>query len=66
MFKEFFLYQLKAVHHQLQVLSQVPLHKLKKKNKSKRKKKKEMVNNREENVRKNLKQMNLKEKSKIK
>ncbi|XP_036762374.2 bromodomain testis-specific protein [Manis pentadactyla] len=57
--------QLKAVHHQLQVLSQVPLHKLKKKNKSKRKKKKEMVNNREENVRKNLKQINLKEKSKI-
>ncbi|XP_054448031.1 bromodomain testis-specific protein [Pteronotus mesoamericanus] len=57
--------QLKAVHQQLQVLSQVPFHKLKKKNeKSKREKKKEKVNNRDENPRKKLKQMKLKEKSK--
>ncbi|KAM8787717.1 bromodomain testis-specific protein isoform 2-T2 [Rhynchonycteris naso] len=57
--------QLKAVHQQLQVLSQVPFHKLKKKNgKSKREKKKEKVNNRDENPRKKFKQMKLKEKSK--
>uniref|UniRef100_A0A673TEQ0 Bromodomain testis-specific protein n=1 Tax=Suricata suricatta TaxID=37032 RepID=A0A673TEQ0_SURSU len=55
--------QLKAVHQQLQVLSQVPFRKLKK-NKSKREKKKEKVNNRDENPRKKLKQMKLKEKSK--
>ncbi|XP_014919914.1 bromodomain testis-specific protein [Acinonyx jubatus] len=56
--------QLKAVHQQLQVLSQVPFRKLKKKNKSKREKKKEKVNNRDENPRKKFKQMKLKEKSK--
>ncbi|XP_066228319.1 bromodomain testis-specific protein [Saccopteryx leptura] len=57
--------QLKAVHQQLQVLSQVPFHKLKKKNvKSKREKKKEKVNNRDENPRKKFKQVKLKEKSK--
>nr|XP_014720713.1 bromodomain testis-specific protein isoform X1 [Equus asinus]XP_014720714.1 bromodomain testis-specific protein isoform X1 [Equus asinus]XP_014720715.1 bromodomain testis-specific protein isoform X1 [Equus asinus]XP_014720716.1 bromodomain testis-specific protein isoform X1 [Equus asinus]XP_014720717.1 bromodomain testis-specific protein isoform X1 [Equus asinus]XP_044605324.1 bromodomain testis-specific protein isoform X1 [Equus asinus]XP_044605325.1 bromodomain testis-specific protein is len=57
--------QLKAVHHQLQVLSQVPFHKLKKKDeKTKREKKKEKVNNRDENPRKKFKQMKLKEKSK--
>ncbi|XP_008695956.2 bromodomain testis-specific protein [Ursus maritimus] len=56
--------QLKAVHQQLQVLSQVPFHKLKKKNKSKREKKKETANNREENPRKKFKQVKLKEKSK--
>ncbi|XP_006831121.1 PREDICTED: bromodomain testis-specific protein [Chrysochloris asiatica] len=50
--------QLKAVHQQLQALSQVPFHKLKKKNvKSKREKKKEKLNNREENSRKKFKQM---------
>uniref|UniRef100_G1L144 Bromodomain testis-specific protein n=1 Tax=Ailuropoda melanoleuca TaxID=9646 RepID=G1L144_AILME len=56
--------QLKAVHQQLQVLSQVPFRKLKKKNKSKREKKKEKANNREENPRKKFKQVKLKEKSK--
>ncbi|CAK7303879.1 Bromodomain testis-specific protein [Vulpes lagopus] len=56
--------QLKAVHQQLQVLSQVPFHKLKKKSKSKREKKKEKINNRDENPRKKFKQMKLKEKSK--
>ncbi|XP_045703083.1 bromodomain testis-specific protein [Phyllostomus hastatus] len=57
--------QLKAVHQQLQVLSQVPFHKVKKKNeKSKAEKKKEKVNNRDENPRKKFKQMKLKEKSK--
>ncbi|CAD7683137.1 unnamed protein product [Nyctereutes procyonoides] len=56
--------QLKAVHQQLQVLSQVPFHKLKKKSKSKREKKKEKINNRGENPRKKFKQMKLKEKSK--
>ncbi|KAM5322679.1 bromodomain testis-specific protein [Glossophaga mutica] len=57
--------QLKAVHEQLQVLSQVPFHKVKKKNeKSKTEKKKEKVNNRDENPRKKFKQMKLKEKSK--
>ncbi|XP_037355286.1 bromodomain testis-specific protein isoform X2 [Talpa occidentalis] len=59
--------QLKAVHQQLQVLSQVPFRKLKKKNeKSKREKKKEKVNNRDENPRKKFKQMKLKEKPKSK
>ncbi|XP_034876032.1 bromodomain testis-specific protein [Mirounga leonina] len=56
--------QLKAVHQQLQVLSQVPLHKLKKKSKSKREKKKEKANNRDENPRKKFKQVKLKGKSK--
>ncbi|KAF5911125.1 hypothetical protein HPG69_001092 [Diceros bicornis minor] len=57
--------QLKAVHQQLQVLSQVPFHKLKRKNeKTKREKKKEKVNNGDENPRKKFKQMKLKEKSK--
>uniref|UniRef100_A0A8C8ZY72 Bromodomain testis-specific protein n=1 Tax=Prolemur simus TaxID=1328070 RepID=A0A8C8ZY72_PROSS len=57
--------QLKAVHQQLQVLSQVPFRKLKKKNeKSKKEKKKEKVNNRDENPRKKFKQTKLKEKSK--
>ncbi|XP_057600979.1 bromodomain testis-specific protein isoform X1 [Hippopotamus amphibius kiboko] len=57
--------QLKAVHQQLQVLSQVPFHKLKRKNeKSKREKKKEKIDNRDENPRKKFKQMKLKEKSK--
>ncbi|XP_036901425.1 bromodomain testis-specific protein [Sturnira hondurensis] len=57
--------QLKAVHQQLQVLSQGPFHKAKKKNeKSKTGKKKEKVNNRDENPRKKFKQMKLKEKSK--
>ncbi|XP_077602134.1 bromodomain testis-specific protein isoform X2 [Crocuta crocuta] len=55
--------QLKAVHQQLQVLSQGSFRKLKKK-KSKREKKKEKVNNRDENPRKKFKQMKLKEKSK--
>lgn len=65
MFKEFFLYQLKAVHQQLQVLSQVPFHKLKKKNeKSKKEKRKEKFNNRDENTRKKFKQPKLKPKSK--
>ncbi|KAK1339800.1 hypothetical protein QTO34_018357 [Cnephaeus nilssonii] len=58
--------QIKAVHQQLQVLSQVPHHKLKKKNdKSKQEKKKEKVNNTDENPRKKFKQMKSKEKSKI-
>ncbi|OWK05205.1 BRDT, partial [Cervus elaphus hippelaphus] len=57
--------QLKAVHQQLQVLSQVPFRKLKRKNeKSKREKKKEKIDNRDENPRKKSKQMKLKEKSK--
>ncbi|KAI4590761.1 hypothetical protein MJG53_001810 [Ovis ammon polii x Ovis aries] len=57
--------QLEAVHQQLQVLSQVPFRKLKRKNeKSKRKKKKEKIDNRDENPRKKLKQMKLKEKPK--
>ncbi|ELK27741.1 Bromodomain testis-specific protein [Myotis davidii] len=57
--------QVKAIHQQLQVLSQVPLHKLKKKrDKSKREKKKGKVNNTDENPRKKVKQMKLKEKSK--
>ena len=65
MFKEFFLYQLKAVHQQLQVLSQVPFDKLKRKNeKSKREKKKEKIDNRDENPRKKFKQ--IKEKPKCK
>ncbi|KAM9109112.1 bromodomain testis-specific protein [Megaptera novaeangliae] len=55
--------QLKAVHQQLQVLSQVPFDKLKRKNeKSKREKKKEKIDNRDENPRKKFKQ--IKEKSK--
>ncbi|XP_006140218.1 bromodomain testis-specific protein isoform X2 [Tupaia chinensis] len=55
--------QLKAVHQQLQVLSQVPFRKLKKKNeKSKREKKKAKVTNRDDNPRKKAKQMKLKEK----
>ncbi|XP_012646350.2 bromodomain testis-specific protein isoform X2 [Microcebus murinus] len=57
--------QLKAVHQQLQVLSQVPFRKLKKKNeKSKKEKKKEKVNNIDENPRKKFKQTKLKEKAK--
>ncbi|XP_058993716.1 bromodomain testis-specific protein [Mustela lutreola] len=56
--------QLKAVHQQLQVLSQVPFRKLKKRNKSKREKKKEKANNRDENPRKKFNQVKLKEKSK--
>uniref|UniRef100_A0A2K5IMC1 Bromodomain testis-specific protein n=1 Tax=Colobus angolensis palliatus TaxID=336983 RepID=A0A2K5IMC1_COLAP len=57
--------QLKAVHQQLQVLSQVPFRKLnKKKEKSKKEKKKEKVNNSNENSRKLCEQMRLKEKSK--
>ncbi|XP_047419482.1 bromodomain testis-specific protein isoform X3 [Sciurus carolinensis] len=57
--------QLKAVHEQLQVLSQVPFRKLKKKNeKSKRGKKRQKVNTRDENPRKNLKQVKPKDKSK--
>ncbi|XP_007524738.2 bromodomain testis-specific protein [Erinaceus europaeus] len=57
--------QLKAVHQQLQVLSQVPFRKPKKKNeKPKREKKREKVNSRDENPRKKLKQMKLKEKPK--
>ncbi|XP_009211113.1 bromodomain testis-specific protein isoform X2 [Papio anubis] len=57
--------QLKAVHQQLQVLSQVPFRKLnKKKEKSKKEKKKEKVNNSNENPRKMCEQMRLKEKSK--
>ncbi|XP_015989773.1 bromodomain testis-specific protein [Rousettus aegyptiacus] len=56
--------QLKAVHQQLQVLSQVPFHKLKKKNeKSKKEKRKEKFNNRDENTRKKFKQPKLKPKS---
>ncbi|KAJ8793534.1 hypothetical protein J1605_019368 [Eschrichtius robustus] len=50
--------QLKAVHQQLQVLSQVPFDKLKRKNeKSKREKKKEKIDNRDENPRKKFKQI---------
>uniref|UniRef100_A0A8I3WJ49 Bromodomain testis-specific protein n=1 Tax=Callithrix jacchus TaxID=9483 RepID=A0A8I3WJ49_CALJA len=57
--------QLKAVHQQLQVLSQVPLHKLTKtKEKSKKEKKKEEANDSNENPRKMCKQMKLKGKSK--
>ncbi|XP_054939932.1 bromodomain testis-specific protein isoform X2 [Physeter macrocephalus] len=57
--------QLKAVHQQLQVLSQVPFNKLKRKNeKSKKEKKKEKIDNRDENPRKKFKQIKLKEKSK--
>uniref|UniRef100_G1RHF9 Bromodomain testis-specific protein n=3 Tax=Nomascus leucogenys TaxID=61853 RepID=G1RHF9_NOMLE len=57
--------QLKAVHQQLQVLSQVPFRKLnKKKEKSEKEKKKEKVNNSNENPRKMCEQMRLKEKSK--
>ncbi|XP_059558629.1 bromodomain testis-specific protein-like [Myotis daubentonii] len=57
--------EVKAIHQQLQVLSQVPLHKLKEKNdKSKREKKKGKVNNTDENPRKKFKQIKLKEKSK--
>ncbi|XP_021573362.1 bromodomain testis-specific protein [Carlito syrichta] len=57
--------QLKAVHQQLQVLSQVPFRKLKKrKEKAKTEKKQETVNNRDEIPRKKCKQMKLKEKSK--
>jgi bromodomain testis-specific protein len=62
-----FLSQLNAVHQQLQVLSQVPFHKLKKKNeKSKRPKKGEKVNNRDVNPRKNFQQMKQKEMPKSK
>ncbi|XP_052055220.1 bromodomain testis-specific protein isoform X2 [Apodemus sylvaticus] len=57
--------QLNAVHQQLQVLSQVPLRKLKKKNeKSKRAPKRKKVNNRDENPKKKPKQMKQKEKAK--
>uniref|UniRef100_A0A8C9C747 Bromodomain testis associated n=1 Tax=Phocoena sinus TaxID=42100 RepID=A0A8C9C747_PHOSS len=55
--------QLKAVHQQLPVLSQVPFNKRKRKNeKSKREKKKEKIDNRDENPRKKFKQIKLKEK----
>ncbi|XP_020831138.1 bromodomain testis-specific protein [Phascolarctos cinereus] len=58
--------QLKAVHQQLQVLSQVPYHKLKKKNeKSKRgKKEKKEVMNKDKSQRENFKQVKLKKKLK--
>ncbi|XP_058913524.1 bromodomain testis-specific protein isoform X2 [Kogia breviceps] len=57
--------QLKAVHQQLEVLSQVPFNKLKRKNeKSKKEKKKEKIDNSDENPRKKFKQIKLKEKSK--
>ncbi|XP_043859038.1 bromodomain testis-specific protein [Dromiciops gliroides] len=59
--------QLKAVHQQLQVLSQVPYHKLKKKNeRSKRGKKKEKKKfvNKDESQRKKFKQIKLKKKLK--
>uniref|UniRef100_A0A8D1QL92 Bromodomain testis-specific protein n=1 Tax=Sus scrofa TaxID=9823 RepID=A0A8D1QL92_PIG len=57
--------QLRAVHQQLQVLSQVPLRQLKrKKEKAKREKKKDKTENRDENPKKKFKQMKLKEKSK--
>ncbi|NIG61687.1 bromodomain testis-specific protein [Pontoporia blainvillei] len=57
--------QLKAVHQQLPVLSQVPFNKLKRKNeKSKSEKKKAKIDNRDENPRKKFKQIKLKEKSK--
>lgn len=63
----FFLSQLNAVHQQLQVLSQVPLRKLKKKNgKSKRAPKRKKVTNRDENPKKKPKQMKQKEKPKNK
>ncbi|XP_044529077.1 bromodomain testis-specific protein [Gracilinanus agilis] len=59
--------QLKAVHQQLQVLSQVPYHKLKKKNerskREKRKEKKKFIN-KDESQRKNFKQIKLKKKLK--
>ena len=67
MFKEFFLHQLRAVHQQLQVLSQVPLRQLKrKKEKAKREKKKDKTENRDENPKKKFKQMKFKENSKCK
>nr|XP_019607902.1 PREDICTED: bromodomain testis-specific protein [Rhinolophus sinicus] len=53
--------QLKAVHQQLQVLSQVPFHKLKKKNEKSKKENKKEKFNRDENPR--IKQMQLKSKS---
>ncbi|XP_062961343.1 bromodomain testis-specific protein isoform X3 [Cynocephalus volans] len=56
--------QLKAVHQQLQVLSQVPFRKLKKKNEKSKREKKKKVNSKDENPRKKFKQMKLKEKSK--
>ncbi|XP_076403038.1 bromodomain testis-specific protein isoform X13 [Peromyscus maniculatus bairdii] len=57
--------QLNAVHQQLQVLSQVPLRKLKRKNeKSKRALKRKKVNNRDENPKKKPNQMKQKEKPK--
>ncbi|XP_037065166.1 bromodomain testis-specific protein isoform X2 [Peromyscus leucopus] len=57
--------QLNAVHQQLQVLSQVPLRKLKRKNeKSKRALKRKKVNNRDENPKKKPRQMKQKEKPK--
>lgn len=63
----FFLSQLNAVHQQLQVLSQVPLRKLKKKNeKSRRAPKRKKVNNRDENTKKMLKLIKQKERPKSK
>ncbi|XP_008589028.1 PREDICTED: bromodomain testis-specific protein [Galeopterus variegatus] len=56
--------KLKAVHQQLQVLSQVPFRKLKKKNEKSKREKKKKVNSKDENPRKKFKQMKLKEKSK--
>lgn len=63
----FFLSQLNAVHQQLQVLSQVPLRKLKKKNeKSRRAPKRKKVNTRDENAKKKLKLIKQKERPKSK
>nr|XP_048303058.1 bromodomain testis-specific protein isoform X2 [Myodes glareolus] len=57
--------QLNAVHQQLQVLSQVPLRKLKKKNeKSRRAPKRKKVNNRDENTKKKFKLIKQKERPK--
>ncbi|EHA99993.1 Bromodomain testis-specific protein [Heterocephalus glaber] len=54
--------QLKAIHQQLQALSQVPFRKLKKKNENtKKRKKEEKINNRDEKLKKNFQ---LKKKSK--
>lgn len=62
-----FLSQLNAVHQQLQVLSQVPLRKLKKKNeKSRRAPKRKKVNNRDENTKKKFKLIKQKERPKSK
>lgn len=63
----FFLSQLNAVQQQLQVLSQVPFHKLKKKKeKSRRAPKRKKVNNSDENTKKRLKLIKQKERPKSK